>query len=56
MPTSKKGSFMFIAIEGETAIKRKEDADKSRIMLVQELWDITCCKENLFNRTSFIAA
>ena len=56
MPNQKKGSFMFMAIEGGVAEKRKENADKERNETAYRLWDISCCQHNVFNKTNFTQA
>ena len=48
-----KGSFMFMYIEGGEAVKRKETADKERNETASRLWEISCCDQNVFNKTNF---
>lgn len=40
-------------IEGGEAEKRKETADKERNETAGRLWDISCCDQNVFNKTNF---
>lgn len=44
---------MFMYIEGGEAVKRKETADKERNETASRLWEISCCDQNVFNKTSF---
>lgn len=44
---------MFIAIEGDEAIERWQNITKSRQRVVSNLWEITCCEINTFNKSLF---
>lgn len=44
---------MFMYIEGGEAVKKKEIADKERNETVTRLWEISCCDQNVFNKSSF---
>ncbi|CAO1441982.1 unnamed protein product [Diamesa serratosioi] len=50
------GSFMFMAIEGNVAMERKANAEKTRNDTATRLWDISCCTHNVFNQTFFMEA
>jgi hypothetical protein len=45
------GSFMFTAIEGDYVEERSAILNKTQ--LATRLWEIACCKTNVFNKTLF---
>jgi hypothetical protein len=47
---------MFMNIEGGEAQKLFEHATKEREEAAAKLWDISCCRQNVFNKTSFMQA
>lgn len=47
---------MFMAIEGGVAEERKANAVKTRNDTANKLWDETCNKINVFNKSGFIEA
>ena len=42
---------MFIAIEGDGDIERSAEMTRQRLHVATKLWNITCCQENVFNKT-----
>lgn len=44
---------MFINIEGGKFKEQKDLIDKERNETATRLWKISCCKENVFNKTNF---
>lgn len=55
-PPSILGSFMFMAIEGDVAMERKANVEKTRNDTATRLWEISCCEYNVFNETFFMEA
>ncbi|KAK6636445.1 hypothetical protein RUM43_010106 [Polyplax serrata] len=47
------GAFMFIAIEGNEGESLIEDVVRLRNNTVDELWDVTCCRINVFSEASW---
>lgn len=45
---------MFQAIEGNEATKRWENADHDRKAALRNLWEISCCKSNVYDKTEFV--
>lgn len=47
---------MFMSIEGREAGKAYEHAKEEREEAAAKLWEISCCRQNVFNKTSFMKA
>lgn len=43
-------------IKGDQHEKRKESNDKERNETATRLWEISCCDQNVFNKTNFLEA
>lgn len=44
---------MFMEIEGDAAEAKTKANNDNRQKYAEDLWEVTCCFENIFNETSF---